>query len=218
MPLTTLLPWIMAAIVASIAAMVTGVASDLPIFSGTAAALFAAALFATAVDVNRPWWGGAPLAPAEDDVLVVAAVRNARLLALGYFWGALALLSVYRLTALRWQHGLQYGAGMALLGWLALLYVHFVVRPGSRLRSPRALALATWLSLAHGGAALGGVLFLLVSGKINSIKDDWAANQIFLAGGVALVGLSLISAYTQLCLSRRSVGGTTAQSTSAEPG
>ena len=218
MPLTTLLPWIIAAIVASIAAMVTGIASDLPIFSGTAAALFAAALFATAVDVNRPWWGGAALPPADDDALVVAAVRNARLLALGYFWGALALLAIYRLTSLRWQHGLQYGAGMALFGWLALLYVHFLVRPDSRLRSPRALAQATWLSLAHGGAALGGVLFLLMSGKINSIKDDWAANQIFLAGGVALVGLSLVSAYTQFRLSRRSAGSAAAQGASAEPG
>lgn len=218
MPLTTLMPCIIAAIVASIAAMVTGVVSDLPRFSGAAAGLFAAALFATAVDINRPWWGATDTADIEGDAPVVAAIRNGRLLALGYFWGALALLAIYRLTSLRWQHGLQYGAGMALFGWFALLYVHFLVRPGSRLRTPRALVQATWFSLAHGGAAFGGVLFLLVSGKITSIKDDWAANQIFLAGGIALVGLSLVSAYTQFRLLRLGGGTAATDGVSARPG
>lgn len=204
MPQTNLLPWICAAIVASIAAMVTGIRTGLPLFAWTGAALFATTLVATSVDINLPWWrqDSEPV----PDLAADAAVRNARLIVLGYAWGSLALLAIYRLTSLRWQHGLQYGAGMALIAWLTLVYIHFLARPGSRLRAPRSLMQATWISLAHGGAALGGVIFLLASGKIHSIKDDWAANQVFLAGGLAVAALSVLSAYTQLKLASRQEG------------
>lgn len=195
------LSWILAAVVASIAGMVTGISADLPRFSWIAAGLFAIALVATAIDVNAPFWR-ADAAALEPDASVNAAVRNTRLLVIGYIWGAVALFMIYRMTSLRWQHGLQYGAGMALLAWLCQLYAHFLVQPGSRLRTPRALAQATWLALVHGGAAFAGVLFLVLSGKVYSVKGDWAANQIFLAGGLAIVALSLVSAYTQLKLTR----------------
>jgi hypothetical protein len=201
MPLTKLLPWILAAMAASIAGMVSGISAGLPGFSMVAAAMFALALVATAVDVNRPWWSSDD-PEHSPEARVSAAVSNAHLLVIAYFWGALSLLLIYRMTGLRWQHGLQYGAGMAAIGWLALAYVHILVRPASRLRSPTALMQATWLALAHGGAAVGGVLFLILSGKINSMKGDWAANQVFLAGGLAIAGLSVVSAYTQMRLAR----------------
>lgn len=205
MPLTSLLPWIMTAIVASIAAMVSGVAAGWPVLSWIASGLFTTALIAVAVDVNRPWW--LPLGERlEPDMAVMAAIRNARLMMLGYLWGSLALIFVYRMTGLRWQHGLQYASAMALVAWLIIVYVHFVARPGSILRRPSAMLLATRLTLAHAAAALAGTTFLLTSGKIFSTKGDWAANQVFLAGGIAVVALSLISAYTQFrlgTLSRR---------------
>lgn len=204
MPPTKYLPWILAAVVASIAGMVSGISADLPRFSWLSAGLFAVALIATSVEVNLPWWRDAALAQ-DPDAAAYAAIRNTRLIVVGYFWGALALFFIYRMTSLRWQHGLQYGAAMALIAWLVMLYAHFLMQPGSRLRTPRALTHATWLALLHGGAALGGVLFLLVSGKIHSVKDDWAANQIFLAGGLAIVALSLVSAYTQFRLARPNV-------------
>lgn len=202
MPLSKLLPWILAAMVASIAGMVTGVSANMRHFSLMAAGLFALALVATSVDANRMWWRPDE-AELEAEAQANAAIANSHLLVIGYFWGALALLMVYRLTSLRWQHGLQYGAGMAAIGWLVLVYVHLLARPASRLRSPASIMLATWLTLAHGGAALGGVLFLILSGKINSMKGDWAANHVFLAGGLSVAGLSLISAYTQFRLVAR---------------
>lgn len=205
MPQTNLLPWNCAAIVASIAAIVTGIRMDLPMFAWCGAVLFAAVLVAAAIDINLPWWDRD--AEPSPELAAHAAVRNARLIVLGYAWGSLALLAIYRLTSLRWQHGLQYGAGMALIAWLMLLYIHFLARPGSRLRTPRALIQATWMSLAHGGAALGGVIFLLASGKVHSIKDDWAANTIFLVGGITVAALSAVAAYTQFRLAARHAGG-----------
>jgi hypothetical protein len=210
MPLTNLLPWLLTGIAASIAAMVSGVAAAMPGLSWAGAGLFCAALVAVAIDVNRPWWSQA--GSAEDhDLAISAAIRNARLMILGYLWGSLALFSIYRLSGLRWHHGIQYAVGMAAIAWLILLYVHLVARPGSSLRTPKALHLATRASLAHGAAALAGIAFLLLSGKIHSIKGDWAANQVFLAGGIAVVALSLIGAYTQFRLGVLKRGG-------AEPG
>lgn len=205
MPLTSLLPWLLAAIVASIAAMVTGIVSDFYALSWFAAGLFGATLVATAIDVNKPWWQ--PGAADDPAAPFAAAIRNARLLVLGYLWGSFALFCCYRLTGLRWQHGIQYGAGMAVIAWLILLYVHMLAQPESKLREPRALKLATFASLAHGAGALAGVFFLVASGKVFSIKDDWAANQIFLAGGLAIAAMSLISAFTQVRLERRRRNG-----------
>lgn len=199
MPLTNILPWLLTAIAASIAAMVSGVAAGMPGLSWAGAGLFAAVLVAVAIDVNRPWWAQAG-SGLDHDLAVAAAIRNARLMILGYLWGSLALFAIYRLGGLRWHHGVQYAAGMAAVAWLILAYVHLISRPGSALRSPKALLIATRVSLAHGAGALAGITFLLASGKIHSIKSDWAANQVFLAGGIAVVALCLIAAYTQFRL------------------
>lgn len=204
MPLTSLRPWIFTAIVASVAAMVSGIQSGLPLMSWLAAALFAIALVAVAIDINRPWWVLDVNQIAIDDA-ATAAMRNARLLAFCYMWGSLSLMVIYRMTSLRWQHGLQYAIGMAVIAWLIMNYVFLVMRPASFLRSQRAQSMAMWLALLHGAAALAGIVFLLVSGKIFSTKGDWAANQIFLTGGLAITALSVISAYTQfkLCQPRQ---------------
>lgn len=205
MPLAKHFSCLLAAIVASVAGMVTGVAQDLPRFSGLAAGLFAIALVASAVEMNAGFWRAGRDA-RSDDAAIEAAIRNSRLLALGYLWGAIALLMVYRLTPLRWQHGLQYGAGMALIAWFIQFYVHFLVQPGSRFRTREALTKAMWLSVLHGAAALGGLAFLVLSGKINSVKDDWVANHVFLVGGLTIVALSFVSAYTHVRLSSAPAG------------
>lgn len=201
MPLAKQMTCIMAAIVASVAGMVTGIAQDLPRFAAISAGLFAIALIVVAVEANQPFWRDDDDA-SDPEAAALAAVRNARFIALGYLWGALALFMIYRMTTLRWQHGLQYGAGMALIAWFIQLYVHFMVQPGSRLRSPRMLWQACWASALHGAGAAGGLLFLLLTGKIGSVKGDWAANMVFVAGGITIVALSCLSVATHLRLSR----------------
>jgi hypothetical protein len=121
---------------------------------------------------------------------------------LAYLWGAVSIIAVYRLTGLRWQHGLQYGMGMALVATLHLAYAWLIAIPGSSLRSERALKSATILALAHGAAAVIGIVFLVLTGKISSTKGDWAANQVFTAGGLAVAGLTAISVLTIVRLMR----------------
>jgi hypothetical protein len=196
MTLTVFMPWISAALIASVAAVLASAALGRPEISAIATGSFALAIVAVGWSVNRPFWRLGHTSAAEG-ATPVAARRNARLMALTYSWGAIAMLTAYTLTGLRWYHAWQYGLAMALLGGLLFLYAVAIGREGSRLRQRPFLVGALQLATVQGAAALGGVLFLIGSGKLGRPKADWAANHIFLAGGVAIVALSAIAAATQ---------------------
>jgi hypothetical protein len=195
MPLFRLLPWLLTAIIASVAGEVSAIQAGHLLLSWASILMFVAALVATSIEVNRPWWTSE--ARNAPDAATYAALHNTHLLSVAYTWGALAMYGVYRLSGLRWQHGWQYAAGMALIAGLLMLYVSLMERPASRLRRPAALAFAAQCGLLHAAAAIAGLVFLVLSGKLVSTKGDWAANQIFLGGCVAIVALTAIAAYTQ---------------------
>lgn len=201
MSLHTLIPWLMGAIAISVAAMVSGVWSGQPMLVSAASLLFALVMVATCWQINRPLLALTPDRIA-DDALPIAVRRNARLLALTYLWGGFAMVALYRGTSLRWQHGMQYAVGMALIGLVIILWVRFSSRPGSWLSGPVCMRIALRGAILHAFAALGGLGFLIGSGKILSTRPDWAANQVFLAGGLTVLGLSLISIPAHLHLTR----------------
>jgi len=214
MSLRTAIPWLATAILASIAGMVSGAHARLPEMTLVAASLFCLALVAVGVQINRPLWAGEPDPSA--DALIHAARRNARLMALGYIWGAAAMLTIYGVSGLRWQHAWQYGLAMSLFAVAILAYVHDLGRPGSGLRTPRALSVALQLTVLQAAAAVLGLGFLLSSGKLAGVKGDWAANQIFLTGGIAIAMLSALAAYTQHRLTRSGLDSPSAPAASAE--
>jgi hypothetical protein len=195
MPLLRWLYWLLTAIVASVVADVSAVHAGNMLMSWAAILFFVLTLAATSIEVNRPWWSAQ--ASHAPESAATAAIQNAHLLSLAYTWGALAMFAVYRLSGLRWQHGWQYAVGMGLIACLIALYVWRLERPRSRLRQPGALAFAAQCGLVQAFAALAGLTFLVLSGKLASTKGDWAANQIFLGGSLAVLILSAISAYTQ---------------------
>jgi NADH:ubiquinone oxidoreductase subunit 5 (subunit L)/multisubunit Na+/H+ antiporter MnhA subunit len=43
---------------------------------------------------------------------------------------------------------------------------------------------------------VAALIYLLASGKLATPKDDWAANVVFLAGGVTILLISLVSLQT----------------------
>ena len=86
---------------------------------------------------------------------------------------------------------------MAVITFLLMGYAHALSKRGTVLASPRALVLSARIAWLHACACLGGLTFLVGSGKLLSNKGDWAANQVFLAGGIAMMVLSAIAAYTQ---------------------
>jgi hypothetical protein len=93
------------------------------------------------------------------------------------------MLGVYLLSGLKWQHGWQYGTGMALIALAALAYA----------RSPRWLDAVAIVVALQGAASAIGLAVLAGSGKLASVKSDWAANVIFVAGGVTIAILSVLA-------------------------
>lgn len=124
--------------------------------------------------------------------------RNTRLAGLVYAWGGAAMFGVYTLSGLWWRHGWQYGLAMVLAS-AALFAVARLIGgasrpgPGPMGLAPAKALLVNCLTFAHGLAAAAGLVFLIGTGKLWAGKSDWAANHIFLAGGIAIVAICLVS-------------------------
>lgn len=129
------------------------------------------------------------------------------LLALVYVWGGLAMSITYQASGLKWQHGWQYGLGMLLIGTGIALYARWLRKFPAGPSKDAARSRAVRLVMVQGVAALLGLLWLVFSGKLATLRDDWAANIIFLAGGSAVAGISAVIAQLHLALERRLTQG-----------
>ena len=192
-----------AVLLSSVAGQAFGANQNSVGMSVFAAMAFAGAMLRVGWVFNRPWWQcetSSCMGPALDDAQPMTATRNAQFLALGYAWGGLSLLAVYLLTSLRWQHGWQYGSGMLLISSL----IHFTsLRFASRWSQSLARAL-TIVTLLHGWAATAGLAWLIGSGKIWSIKGDWAADIVFACGALIIGGISAMALRTSRILEQHS--------------
>lgn len=165
----------------SASAMTAAAAIDAKTLSGAAAAAAAIAIVAAALAPSR--WAASSFPAWRRDALLAASV---------YAWGAFAMLGVYGISGLWWRHGWQYGCAMALVA--AGLYAYA--------RKPAAARYAFWLTAIHGLLAVSALAFLWVSGKLWTGKPDWAANQVFVAGSLAILALCLNSARAGMTHSR----------------
>lgn len=201
MSLQRVLPWLVLALFASVVGMIVGAGRDQSWVTGCAAGIFAALAVGIGFGLNQPLWR-LDAYRVKPEAAPVAAQRNAKLMALAWAWGAAAMAGVYTLGGLRWQHAWQYGAGMALIAifsWFFGVAIARAERPATR---HMLLLRGLQLTIVQGVAAAGGVVYLLVEGKLTTFRSDWAANQIFLAGGVAIVALSAMAVITQRRLSQ----------------
>lgn len=162
-------------------------------------------LAVAAVVENRQFWRSSP-STAGADPMPSAASANAGLLAVAYGWGAATMLAIYPLTGLQWYHWGQYGAAMALIAALLLAYAHARCRRYALFDRRASRRAAANLLIMHAAAVAIGLAWLAVSGKFSSQRDDWAANAIFLAGGLALVIVSAVAYYTDRRLARSLTG------------
>jgi len=201
MSLQRVLPWLVLALFASVVVMIVGAGRDQSMVTGLAAGTFAALAIAIGLGLNQPLWtlDAHRITP---EAAPVAAQRNAKLMALVWAWGAAAMAGVYTLGGLRWQHDWQYGSGMALIA----LFTWGFGLSIARAERPQTRQMLLWrglqLTVFQGVGAAGGVIYLLATGKLMSFRPDWAASQIFLAGGVAIALLSAMAVITQRRLAR----------------
>jgi hypothetical protein len=192
-----LLPWLLLAGALSIAAMVFGAGRGDQFNPALAAGLFSAAAIAAALWINAPLWFPRPPG-ADRSRIKVALACNIWLAALIYAWGAIALFAVYSLSDLVWRHSWQYGLGAGLFAVGVSYYANRMDQAADDVPLP-----SLYLTALHGFTAAGGLLYLIVTGKLATHKGDWAANDVFLAGGIAVVTLCVITAITQIRVSTR---------------
>jgi hypothetical protein len=188
-------------LLASATAMMFAAAWQHRTLSAASAASAAIAVIAASLHFNQPFWRLEDFDSAPD-AAATAAHGSTLLLAMIYGWGALAMLAVYQLSGLYWRHGWQYGLAMALVA-LVHVYVAGRIAPdsaGSGTGGP--LSRAVTGAALQGFAVAAGLLWLVGSGKLTTIKGDWAANHIFIAGGFAVLCLTAIIVKTHAGLAK----------------
>jgi hypothetical protein len=181
MSLQPMIAGLTAALLMSAGGMAYGAALGSRSITALSAFAYAVAVLIVAWSANRRAW--AEGASAGSGLLFHTMRRNTRIAALVYAWAAAAFFAIYGLSPVRWQHGFQYASAATLIAAGLFYYVH---RLGS---DPTSTPPAPYLTVLHGLAVTAGLVFLLSSGKLQSVKGDWPANYIFLFGGLALAGV-----------------------------
>ena len=201
MPLRPSLPWLLTTLAAALVAMTLAAGAAHKAESALAAAVFALVLVATAVRTNSPLWRRSA---RNADVTPRDALRQtARLIMLAYLWCALAFYAIYLGTPIHWQHGWEYGSALLAFGLAHAYYLWRLADPNGSFSGPVAVARAVRLTSYQAIAIACGLIWLIGSGKLSSPKGDWAANQLFLAGGFAIMCLSMIIIKTYAVLSEQ---------------
>ncbi len=198
MSLTPVIPFLAVALILSVTGMVHGAGLGDMHFTGLCAAGFIATALAAALWINLSAWRKTEAATKKPST-ASALRRNGRLAGLLYTWGAAAMFAIYSLSDLSWRHSWQYGLGMALFAIGIFIYLYRLGRTQPTPVPPLIL------TILHGMAASGGLAYLFGSRKLQTVKSDWAANEVFLWGGLGIVVLCILSFITQLIHNRTPV-------------
>jgi len=202
MPLRPSLPWLLVTLTTALIAMIFAAGSVHKAESALAAGVVALVLVATAVRSQSPLWRRSE--PNADVTPRIALMQTTTLIMLAYLWCGLALLAIYLGTNVHWQHGWQYGTAMLIVAVGHAYYLSRLADPHDDALSSRA-AIEQAVRIASCQAILIGLslIWLIGSGKLSSLRGDWAANQLFLAGGFAIVCLCGVFIKTNAVLSER---------------
>lgn len=192
------LPLLLTTLAVALIAMFLATSAAQKIEAAVAAAVFAIILITTAMRTNSPLWRR----PAVSGVTPRDALwQTTQLIMLAYLWCALAFYAIYLGTTLHWQHGWEYGSAMLLVALGHAIYLWLLSDPNNAVSAPSAVERAVQLSTCQAIAIACGLIWLISSGKLSSIKGDWPANQLFLAGGFTVMCLSVIIIKTYSVLS-----------------
>jgi hypothetical protein len=194
-------PVLLAVFVATLIAMIASVATFHRTGSAIAAATFALILIASVIWTQSPLWNrqSRDVRFSQRDALL----QSATLIMLAFFWCALAFYAIYLGTNIHWQHGWEYGSGFLLITAGYGLYLRSLSDPEGAASQPHAIEHAIRFSAAQAVLVAIGLIYIIGSGKLASVRGDWPANQVFLAGGFAIMSISVILLKTCASLSER---------------
>ncbi|MGL4395864.1 MAG: hypothetical protein ACRCS9_04935 [Hyphomicrobium sp.] len=201
MPLQPLVPVLLLALLVSLGGMYGAALQASRGSLAWAAASFGFVAVAIGLVINVPLWRStAPPGPLDTRD---ALRRTTRITMLVYTWGAAAMYVLYSVAGLRWQHGWQYGTGMALIAFGMLVYVRQLGNRDAWIASAAGIDAAVKLAAVQAIAAGGAIMWLVASGKVRTLRNDWAANIIFVTGGIAVICLSAIVVRSHVALTQR---------------
>ena len=186
----------------SLAVMLSGaIAGGARWVTAGAAAFAMTAASVAGVTLAQAWRWREVSSNAPGLTAYVALLQTTWLAAICYGWGAAAMQGLYLtpLTGLRWQHGWQYAAAMALLAAANYVFASSIPRPNdpTASQSARAFRWAVPLAASQALVAAVGLAALAVSGKLASERADWAANRVFVGLAVAVLAVSLVALVLQ---------------------
>lgn len=191
MHLRRMLPVLLLAAALSIVIAIFAATRHSEVTFALAATLFALQVLLVMLRLNVPLWqAGAGGGDAE------WAWHNSGLTAITFAWGAAVMLTAYPFGGLVWRHWWQYGLGMALLGAGTLLTARYLIGPNAPHRSGKPLLQLMRMTMVLMAAVIAALIYLVASGKLATPKDDWAANVVFIAGGVTVLLISISSLVT----------------------
>ncbi len=172
------------------------------VLSATSAALFALTIaLAVILLVHRML-----KTPAHDANVMSARLALRMMSALSaivYGWAAAAMFLVYIESGLTWRHGWQYGSLFTVIALGLISYVRNLQHSDHPASAKKAIAASALFAAVHGAAAAAVAVWIFLSGKLDTIKGDWAANHIFLASAIALAMLGGLTVLTQNLVKKR---------------
>jgi uncharacterized membrane protein len=201
MTLRPSLPWLLTTLAAALIAMFLAASALQKVEAAIAAAVFVFFIVTAAIRTSAPVWRRAPGAGAitPRDALIATT----RLVMLTFLWCGIAFYAIYLGAGIRWQHGWQYGSAMLLVAGAYAYYLSRLRDPYDDWSKPQAIERMVRF-MAYQAFAIGaGLVWLISSGKLATLRGDWAANQLFLAGGFAVICLSAIIVKTNSALAGR---------------
>lgn len=154
------------------------------------ATLFAVAAIAAGFRVNAPLWRATANCDTQATTPAIALMRTTRIAAIVYAWGGAAMFMLYNWSGLHWRHGWQYGLAMTVMAAAHIAYVRMLSQKTPWLANNSAIGMAVGFAAFHGLAASAGLAYIVATGKLYTKHDDWAANEVFLAGSLTLIFLS----------------------------
>lgn len=167
------------------------------------AVLFVATAIGAGWKTSRDLLAPGLSANGRQTLQATALSRLTLILALTYAWGATAMYVDYSWSTLHWRHGWQYALAMALVAGALAYYGRYLGQAGQKDGSASVVERGFRLAAVHGLAAGTALVWMITSGKLQTPKDDWAANHVFVAGGLAIVFLSALAVRVHQRLAER---------------
>lgn len=130
-------------------------------------------------------------AGASESLVGASTARN---LGLVWLWGAIGLFVIY-MFILQWREWWQLFLGLTAAGVLSLVFASVLQRDAEKGRDdPTMLRLGrylVWIQLAGMAATIIGLAVDPDKTLVGTNRPDWAANNIFMFGAIAIGAISL---------------------------